>query len=339
MITLITGTPGAGKTLYAVSSELSKYADRPLFIDGIPELLVPHLPFPDSGLADWQNWAPEGAVIVVDEVQRYWRPRAPSAKVPDDIAELERHRHKGIDFVIITQHPTLIDGNVRRLVGRHLHVRRVFGWARSVVYEWDSCNDPKSVRNAISRTWKYPKNAFKLYKSSVQHNARGQRVPIALLMAIAAIVALPAIGYTLYGRFSERFGPATAPTSPAVAGAGATAPAGDVGAGAGVPDLASPVAFVPRVLGRPESAPAYADAARVTEFPRVAGCISSKKSCRCYTQQGTRVEMLDVQCRDLALNPSFDPYKPRDERSHPRQVDAHAGGADSPQVLSMATGI
>ena len=41
MITLITGTPGTGKTAYAVS-ELEKISGKNIFVDGIPELQLPH---------------------------------------------------------------------------------------------------------------------------------------------------------------------------------------------------------------------------------------------------------------------------------------------------------
>ena len=75
MITLITGTPGAGKTLYAVSL-LDKYAKenikllqngqepRPLYAD-IDGLDMEGVEMPPD---DWRD-TPEGSVIFYDEIQ------------------------------------------------------------------------------------------------------------------------------------------------------------------------------------------------------------------------------------------------------------------------------
>ncbi len=159
MIYLITGVPGSGKTLYAVSTLVKKLLDekittktgqdikRRLVTDGIPDLVIPHEtmaervepppqvkgepppadPNTGDGLHNWWTWCKPGDVLVIDEVQRYWRPRGMGVKPPPEIAMLETHRHLGVDFVIITQNAMLIDQNVRRLVGRHLNVRRLFG--------------------------------------------------------------------------------------------------------------------------------------------------------------------------------------------------------------------
>lgn len=50
MLYLFTGVPGSGKTLNVVSM-LAKRPDlknRPLFIDGIPDLQIPHEPIPEG---------------------------------------------------------------------------------------------------------------------------------------------------------------------------------------------------------------------------------------------------------------------------------------------------
>ncbi len=79
---------------------------------------------------------PAGSIVLIDEVQRLMRPRIHGSKVPAFIAELETHRHRGIDLVLITQHPMLLDSNVRRLTGQHFHVIRKFGTQMANVYEW-----------------------------------------------------------------------------------------------------------------------------------------------------------------------------------------------------------
>ena len=128
MLSLITGVPGSGKTLKLIS-DLMKRKDlkgRPLYIDGIPEVnaeIIPNQPIPEGeSMATWYNWAPPGAILVIDECQRVFRPRPSGSKVPDFVAELETHRHRGLDFFLLTQHPRLIDANVRSLIGHHTHI-------------------------------------------------------------------------------------------------------------------------------------------------------------------------------------------------------------------------
>lgn len=309
MITLITGTPGAGKTLYTIAEELPKFADRPLFIDGIPDLAIEHQPFPDT-LDKWQDWAPDGAVLVIDEVQRTWRPRGASAAVPPAIAALETHRHKGIDIIVITQHPNLIDQNVRRLVGRHLHVRRVFGWGRAMVYEWDMATDPSRVKTAITRGWSYPKKAYKLYKSATVHTARGQRAPWALWLAVGAFLALPAVGYYAYQRMQTRFtGETTVSTPETKAGQTNQPSANAPGGTAALPEEWKQEQFIPAHPHYPESASAYRALRVVVNMPTVAMCLATKSKCQCYTEQGTRLAIDATECRSLAETSRFDPYR------------------------------
>ena len=109
MITLLTGVPGSGKTSKIVY-ELQKETTRPIFVMGIPDLLLPHIPAPP--VADWTVLEPapedpsikrpsftfpQNAIVVIDEAQNVYRPRPSGSKVPDIVAAFETHRHKGIE--------------------------------------------------------------------------------------------------------------------------------------------------------------------------------------------------------------------------------------------------
>lgn len=193
MITLITGTPGSGKSLYAVwllQKELK--AGRRLLVNGINGLVLEHTLLDDDGVRDWPNHVQAGDILVVDEVQRIWPPVAQGAKVTPDIEALHIHRHKGIDVVVITQHPQRMNKTLRDLVGRHVHVRRLFGMNRAMLYEWDQVRNPSGgYRDAIKTLWRYPKKVYELYQSAEVHTKPKAVMPKALYVGpLALLVAV-----------------------------------------------------------------------------------------------------------------------------------------------------
>jgi zona occludens toxin len=333
VITLITGSPGAGKTLYLVAEVLPRFAGRKVYVDGVPDLTVEH-EVPKGPVDRWHEWIEDGAVLVVDEVQRVWRPRAAGSVVPSGVAAMETHRHRGVDIVLVTQHPQLVDANIRRLVGRHIHVRRVFGWKRAIVYEWDQCSDPARVSTAMKRSWAYPRGAFALYRSASMHHARGQRAPVLVWVVPLAVALAVVLAVGFWGRTGGRWlgGEAAAPSSSgaakgeAVAGSWGLPPAKD-GAAAAAPALSAagkPVvaavppehrrpyleAVMPRDPHDPGSAPLYDAVARAVVPPRVVACLATAGRCRCYSQQATPLDLPEDQCRARAAGTWFDPYAP-----------------------------
>ena len=173
MITLITGQPGAGKTLHALwlVKAYAEKENRPVFYSGIPGLDTSVLPWEELQDADdWPKLQP-GAIIVIDECQRIYRPRGSGSKVPESVAAMETHRHKGFDIFLITQHPMLLDSNIRRLCGRHIHVMRAFGANAANIHEWQEAreNCDKQRHGSQSKLWKYPKEVFAYYKSAELH--------------------------------------------------------------------------------------------------------------------------------------------------------------------------
>lgn len=329
MITLITGVPGAGKTLYAVDQILQPEAKagRQLFVDGIPDLLITHEPAPDP--LDWPKWAPEGAHIVIDEVQRVWRPEAAGRAIPDSIAQLETHRHRGLDFTIMTQHPSLIHSNVRRLVGRHIHVRRT---ALGVyVYEYPECmNSPDTAyKSALTKVrWPHPKRSFGAYKSASIHQKVKFRIPRAAIVFVACICLIGGLGFYLYNRVLS---PSSAPVTASAPSSNlaSTQPVQSSGARVNVvddPDIREQ--FIPRVYGEPATAPAYDHLRQVVSMPVIAACIADADRCLCYTQQMTKVDMTDSQCRQHATRGVFDPY--RDATKERTVRGEHDMGSDEP---------
>lgn len=231
MITLITGTPGSGKTAYALDMMLRLQKldnSRKLFVHGIPELKVAHeivvcdsktcdycttLVERDSHLQakDWHKWAEQGSIFFFDEVQNIHRPRHGSAPVPDCVATYEVHRHRGLDFFMITQNSMLIDGNIRALVSRHIHLTAT--WARRVQHEWAQCKTDLSstLDESIKSNYVLPKDVFKLYKSASLHTSVSRKKPWVLY-------ALPVLILVIFGliySFQSRVKNAAKPNPPA----------------------------------------------------------------------------------------------------------------------------
>ncbi len=331
MILIITGAPGSCKTLYTVTELMhTRFKDREFLVNGLPDLLVPHQLISDEDVTQWHkggvpvvqpvtidaetgevvaqpdkpSFDLKNKVIIIDEIQRLARPRAASQKPPDWIAELETHRHKGVDFVIITQHPQLIDVNIRRLCGQHIHMRRMWGRARAITYTWDHCGSPESPKSAQVGTWAYKKWGYKLYKSSEQHTKSGIKMPPIVWILGLALLCLPVAAYFAGNRLMMRFAGSSGPVPAAVAAQPGATPAiaGPASAGAAKPE--------PRIrdMHDPGDRAMYDSKREIVEAPRVAGCIRTKKKCTCYTQNATPVPMPLDMCEDRLAVPKFDPY-------------------------------
>lgn len=138
----------------------------------------------------------KGALLVIDEAQRHFRPRASGSTVPDHVAALEVHRHQGLDIWLVTQRPGLIDSNVRALVGRHIALRATSlgRWK----YEWPEVGDieSKSSRDTAARSrYKLPRHVFQLYKSAEVHTMQKHTLPFT---AKLLILLVPLLGFLLY---------------------------------------------------------------------------------------------------------------------------------------------
>lgn len=346
MITLITGTPGAGKTAYAVMMlqlELQK-SPRPVFVVGIPDLKLPHERAPkveewtllesseeDETEKEAAFTFPDGALVIIDEAQKLYRPRPVGGKVPPHVAAFEKHRHKGLDFWLITQHPTLIDSNVRKLVGKHIHLRSQ--WSGRTLYEWPEANDPESRTNrdaATKRGYRLPSKIFGLYKSASIHVKQSRRIPVALYVLIAAILVSGGGIYYSMARIGAAVDPVLQKTGPdAERGSAAFTPRAQPAAPDRLPQNdVSPDAWVPRINTRPETAPLYDSFRQVKTMPVVAGCLAMRDRCKCYTDQATDAFLTEDQCREWMKNPPFNPW--REDRPSPKEdVVADSASTDT----------
>lgn len=361
MITLITGTPGAGKTAWTVQELTRLPSQRKIYIHGIPELKIAHeaiyctsqlcdycrevthlVDYPDSTneagevipgyqvlepinqpgqeaylVEDWPEWATEGSLLVVDEVQRIWRPLNSSTGLPPEVAALETHRHKGLDFWLISQGPHLFHANIRLLIGKHIHL--VSKWNGRSEYEWPECRQSVTSRgDAVTRPYKLPSKIFHLYKSSSLHVKQSHRKPLAFYGLFFCAALLLVMGYVTYTRVTAHMkkpdttanAEQTPQTAPAGGGGGAAAAnttdkiqAKNAASGE-FPD------YKPVLEGVPESAPAYAPLIKVLAAPIMQGCVYSKAKddCRCFTAQATLYPTSKAYCLETIANHRFNPY-------------------------------
>lgn len=302
MITLETGVPGAGKTLYCVDKLLRplvgatvKHENSDGQLVEIPRtiytningLLLEHEKIGPDELNTWHTWAKPGSVIVYDEVQKPWPLAATGSKVPDCIQALETHRHMGVDFIVLTQHPMLIHANLVRLVGRHLHVRRMGNMGLAIVYEWDSASRTLLYKNALAKSpWKYSKSAQQLYKSAELHTKQPRKTPTLLFVAIFGVIGVGFMFPQAYASLQARIDPSSVPAK-AAAKLETTVKTEPVI----VPALPVPSAW--------PNAPMSAALLQAADAPPpVAGCVSMGDNCTCYDEDSKKVPRLMEFCLD-----------------------------------------
>ena len=320
-IRLLTGLPGHGKTLRAV--QLMRAAvdgGRPVFVDSRRErgrVVEPREPCIEGlqefgwQLCDVTEWEElhDGALIVVDEAQ--WSfPSRRSGDPPVFITALSEHRHRGFDFLLMTQRPTYLDKYVRGLVDQHEHIVRQFNMEASRIYTWGECQDdiqplsPSTAERGTQTLWKYPREVFGLYKSATMHTMK-RRVPLRLKLLPLAVLAVFVLGYYGY-RSVKQIG------SPSPLAAGEKKPS----SGSGAADLKTPPKSIkefladlePRVAGFLWSAPIFDDH-KVQAQPETY-CMSVENGpCRCISEQGTRIKLDQATCRMVAAEGIYNPYR------------------------------
>jgi zona occludens toxin len=324
MIELTTGLPGTGKTLYTITTikERAEKEGRPVYYNGIPELNLPWIPLEDP--TKWHE-CPPNSIVVLDEAQKTFRPRGTGSAVPEHVAKLETHRHQGIDLIILTQQPMLLDSNVRRLVGRHQHLVRPFGLNRCAVHEWaevkENCGSSRT--GSIERQFSYPKEVFKLYKSAEVHTHR-RRIPWFVYVGVLLPFVAAGLIWKAWHGWQEVSQVEAGVITPGQVPGALKAPA--VGAiGQGDTYLSS---RVPRVATMPWTAPRYDEVMKVAAAPLPKICLLSATRCVCYTEQSTKVAVSEEMCKAIAQDGYFDETVPRETSIR------RTGGSATPPLLS-----
>lgn len=341
MIYLHTGQPGAGKTLFTLwhVRARAKREGRQVYYNGIPDLQIPEWQELDDP-AKWYE-LPAGAIIIIDEAQREFRPRGSGKQVPESVAKFEVHRHSGHDVYLITQHPMLIDQNVRRLAGTHRHIVRAFGSKKATVHEWNEVRaDCDRRRTDSSKTvFSYPKEVYTWYKSAELHTHK-LALPKHVYYLAAIFLLMAYLGWYLYGRFAapaqvepESVTVTERPVQTAGAAAVPMPPSPPVQAAPVMTAQAWAASYTPRIAGLPHTAPRYDELTQPDRVPVPAACITMGDRCQCYTHQGTRLATPREMCEAIIARGGyyvdFDPNPPARERRDRRGSGARDAPAPS----------
>jgi zona occludens toxin len=352
MIELNTGIPGAGKTCYTLSrvKERAEREGRPVFYHGIKELKL-----------DWEllespkDWAsvPPNALVVIDEAQKTFRNRS-LGSIPDKfVTDLEEHRHLGIDLILITQHPSLIDPAVRKLVGRHRHLVRIWGYEASTVHEWDAvkdnCDKSGGRKDSQSSRWSFDKAMYGMYKSAEVHTMKPSipfRVKLFLALAFFSLCALVWLGFFFYKKFAGSDGPVvdSAPVPEKVLSPAQAVPVSSKREPLDARADAEAYMFreTPRVAGVQYTAPKYDELTKPSRVPVPAACIQIGSvrdqraiRCKCYSQEGTPMSVEFNMCIKIAQEGVFLDFNPDpDKQDRARVAASDASSLSKPNTPS-----
>jgi zona occludens toxin len=327
MLVLVTGQPGNGKTLYTLGlvEQLRQESGRPVYQSGIPELSLPWGELPDA--TAWPD-LPDGSIVCIDECQRVFPPRKQGAASPRHVSEFETHRHRGFDVYLVTQHPQLLDIAVRKLVGRHYHVKRNFGREVATVYQWEECVNPQDrgiEGKALKTDFRFPKDRYAWYKSAEVHTVKKdfpwRKVGLAAGSLLACVGLFVFAFHKLTGKSEARIANGVAAVS------------------SGGPAQAAPArwsvdSFTDRSPKWLWSAPFYDSVAKIQSAPTITGCmemqVGGRVECKCSNGQGV-AQVDELTCHQWMQGWHYDPTKPAEnvKEENIRRLDS-AGAAQSP---------
>ena len=351
MLRIITGKPGAGKTLWTLKQAIKEQAEgRPIFvcnIEGVTHEGIETMSIDDAKA--WEKKLPTNAILIIDEAWQVF-PQRQKGNPPEYIQRLAVHRHKGVDIWMICQDAMQIDTYVRRLTAEHYHFIRPFNAERSQWFMWQTVRtdretvDPSIQKKGQSGWFAFDKSLYGTYKSADGHTHKA-RYPVKkiAIFGAALTLALAGVGGGIYmiSGMSDRAVVASGgeQTDPAVASEQPASerpqqPRYEVQRPSEWDKREWARQLVEVVVGMPFTAPIYSEAIEIQSIPRVTGCLhikmEGKEICRCNTQQGSRVRMPLGQCVELVRNGWFDFMRPD-------QADIPGRKAEAPSIVPNAS--
>ena len=328
MLYLISGANGAGKTLNTLKwvRERQLKENRPVCHNGRFD------PVPGGELEGWKkidfkDWQdqPDGTIFLIDEAHNDLPNRPAGSTVPDAVKMLAEHRKRGFDFYLVTQHPQNIDSFVRRLIGPpgwHRHLKRSFGVDMVSVLEWSAVN-PNCEKDGSGKTGTvtmqaFPKEVYGWYKSASLHTGK-KRIPKQFWVLLLCLIAIPLLIWAASGKLLSK-SEAKATAKPATEAQAAPVP---VQAVAKLTVEQYLDERTPRIKDFPHTSPAYDEVTKPTVAPYPAACVHMGKTCKCYTQQATLMQVSGAVCLQIVAQGFFvDWQQPQHQQAQQQPVMA-----------------
>lgn len=290
---------------------------------------------------DWRT-LPHGAFIMVDEAhqeQKFPEKGRPGSRSDDPkVRDLDEARHRGMDFVFITQWPTKVHHELRTLVGRHIHLTRgSVGAAASTKYQWSNAKtNPNSATvqaTADEEIWVHDKSLYERYFSATLHTASHRFQWQAkwtgfIAQIIVALLVLWALKALVYDRMIQK-------QVDKAKSAKVEAPGGSDAAQAAAPPGDLPTAGWVPVNSEGETVEVEAQA---NLRPQPRACIFTVSTCRCFGADGYRIEQDRAACMAMTLNSDWINLG---GNSNVAQVASQfpEGGASVPPVVAAGAGV
>lgn len=354
MLFLITGANGAGKTLNTLKWVQKRALEegRPVCHNGRFE------PVPGGELANWKtiemkDWQaePDGTIFLVDECHNDFPLRSPSSVPPDFVKMLAEHRRRGFDFYLVTQHPQNIDVFVRRLIGSpgwHRHLKRTFGGDLVSVSEWaavnTNCEKPGAGKSGTVTMQAFPKEVYGWYKSASLHTGK-KKIPKQVWFLAFASILIPLMLYFAFTRIYNNTQKNVLPAKTETSVPGALERPGAQNASVQVAKFITADEYIdqrkPRLPDFPQTAPVYDKTTEPVTAPYPAACISMGKTCKCYTQQATLLQVSGAVCLQIVQQGFFmdweDKRRPENQArpvlvNGPHEVQRKPESAQVPQI-------
>ncbi|ASK96791.1 zonular occludens toxin domain-containing protein [Xanthomonas phaseoli pv. phaseoli] len=348
MIYWYTGQPGHGKTLHAIDHAIDfRNAGRLVYVcnvRGFKHADARMLEMTPEQFIDWPNSLPDGAVCLVDEAYEHGMlpKRRPGSTVPHHVEQLAKHRHRGLDFIFVSQSPDRqCDDFVQDLIERHVHVRRRFGLPFAHLRTFDKYEkNPERGHPLTLKRVKLPKRPMGLYESTVLDTSERSipwYYPTAILLLIAIIVG----AWLTVGRVHDQLTGELHTTPEGSTPKGAAQNGAVATVGAAPPPMEDPTPtrahdyvgwMTPRVPGQPWTAPAYDALAVPSNQPPRLFCMQagagqdahgkhSGASCSCITDQGTAYALDEARCAIVATRGQYEPFLDMNQREARRMTD------------------
>jgi len=339
MLILLTGLPGASKTLntikYVSEDDLfnlkndagknlmldDKPIKRPVYYHNINQLKNESWIKLTDDMAKKPHEIEKGAVIIYDECQDIFPvlPNSKAGNTPEHYTYMNKHRHNGHDVIMVTQHPKNLNTQLRRLVNKHIHFKRIFGTSFVTRFEFQKCYDEPedhfSKKDAVVSKIEIDKNYFDTYKSAEVHTVK-RNLPIGKfikfgLLVLLTLCAIGALVFALVKLYNNQTSPDKPSSSAVSTSSSSNALADIIKRGDSSPEHDYFSSRKPRIEGLPHTAPIYDDLTKPVSFPRISACVLRKTDnvCKCYTQQATPLSVTHDICLNVVSNGYFDHTK------------------------------